>query len=293
MCIFKGENMKKCTLCPNECNVDRSKSHGVCGVNDKLKIAKYSLHAFEEPIISGTRGSGTIFFCGCSLKCVFCQNYEVSRNLIGREISVSDLVNIFKELEELGAHNINLVNPTHYSSQIVEALKIYRPSIPIVYNTHGYEKIEVLKKINDYIDIYLTDLKYFDESVSMRYTKKSDYFKVSVKAVEFMINNKKTVLETGLLKSGVIVRHLILPLNTADSVNVLTQLRPIISDAYLSVMAQYTPFGEIENFPELKRTITKREYEKVLEKTYELKYEKVYIQERNSSSEKYIPVWDE
>lgn len=293
MCIFKGENMKKCTLCPNECNVDRSKSHGVCGVNDKLKIAKYSLHAFEEPIISGTRGSGTIFFCGCSLKCVFCQNYEVSRNLIGREISVSDLVNIFKELEELGAHNINLVNPTHYSSQIVEALKIYRPSIPIVYNTHGYEKIEVLEKINDYVDIYLTDLKYFDESVSMRYTKKSDYFKVSVKAVEFMINNKKTVLETGLLKSGVIVRHLILPLNTADSVNVLTQLRPIISDAYLSVMAQYTPFGEIENFPELKRTITKREYEKVLEKTYELKYEKVYIQERNSSSEKYIPVWDE
>ncbi len=284
--------MEKCNLCPNQCNVNRENALGFCKSFENLKIAKYSLHHFEEPVISGTNGSGTVFFCGCSLKCVFCQNFEVSRNLTGKEITPKDLSEIFKELESLGAHNINLVNPTHYSTKIIEALEIYRPNIPIVYNTHGYESISVLEKINDYVDIYLTDLKYFSPSVSNRYSKKSDYFEKAIKAVEFMINNKKTVLSGDLLKSGVIVRHLILPLNSSDSVEILSALRPKIKDAYLSLMSQYTPFGEIENFPELKRKITNREYQKVLDKVYELKYENVFIQDISSSSVRYIPKWD-
>lgn len=284
--------MQKCNLCPNQCSVNRQNELGYCKSFENLKIAKYSLHHYEEPIISGTNGSGTVFFCGCSLKCAFCQNFEVSRNLTGKEITPKELSDIFKELESLGAHNINLVNPTHYSTKIIEALEIYRPNIPIVYNTHGYESIDVLEKINDYIDIYLTDLKYFSPSVSSRYSKKSDYFEKAIKAVEFMINNKKTVLSGDLLKSGVIVRHLILPMNSSDSVEILTALRPKIKDAYLSLMAQYTPFGEIENLPELKRKITNREYQKVLDKVYELKYENVFIQDTSSSSVGYIPKWD-
>ena len=284
--------MQKCNLCPNQCSVNRQNELGYCKSFENLKIAKYSLHHYEEPIISGTNGSGTVFFCGCSLKCAFCQNFEVSRNLTGKEITPKELSDIFKELESLGAHNINLVNPTHYSTKIIEALEIYRPNIPIVYNTHGYESIDVLEKINDYIDIYLTDLKYFSPSVSSRYSKKSDYFKKAILAVEFMINNKKTVLSGDLLKSGVIVRHLILPMNSSDSVEILTALRPKIKDAYLSLMAQYTPFGEIENLPELKRKITNREYQKVLDKVYELKYENVFIQDTSSSSVGYIPKWD-
>ncbi|MBQ2717534.1 MAG: radical SAM protein [Clostridia bacterium] len=284
--------MQKCNLCPNQCSVNRQNELGYCKSFENLKIAKYSLHHYEEPIISGTNGSGTVFFCGCSLKCAFCQNFKVSRNLTGKEITPKELSDIFKELESLGAHNINLVNPTHYSTKIIEALEIYRPNIPIVYNTHGYESIDVLEKINDYIDIYLTDLKYFSPSVSSRYSKKSDYFEKAIKAVEFMINNKKTVLSGDLLKSGVIVRHLILPMNSSDSVEILTALRPKIKDAYLSLMAQYTPFGEIENLPELKRKITNREYQKVLDKVYELKYENVFIQDTSSSSVGYIPKWD-
>ena len=284
--------MQKCNLCPNQCSVNRQNELGYCKSFENLKIAKYSLHHYEEPIISGTNGSGTVFFCGCSLKCSFCQNFEVSRNLTGKEITPKELSDIFKELESLGAHNINLVNPTHYSTKIIEALEIYRPNIPIVYNTHGYESIDVLEKINDYIDIYLTDLKFFSPSVSSRYSKKSDYFEKAIKAVEFMINNKKTVLSGDLLKSGVIVRHLILPMNSSDSVEILTALRPKIKDAYLSLMAQYTPFGEIENLPELKRKITNREYQKVLDKVYELKYENVFIQDTSSSSVGYIPKWD-
>ena len=286
-------NVKCCELCPNHCAVDRSTNYGFCKSHSKLKIAKFSLHPFEEPVISGTNGSGTIFFCGCSLKCVFCQNFEVSRGLVGKEISIDELVDIFKKLEDMGAHNINLVNPTHYSAQIVEALKIYRPNIPIVWNTHGYERVEVLNEVDPYIDIYLTDLKYFSPKVSMRYSNKENYFSVAKNAVEFMINSKKTVLSDGLMKSGVIIRHLILPLNTDDSIALLRWLRPIISNgAILSLMSQYTPFGDIEKFPELKRKITKREYKKVLNEVLDLEYEQVFTQDSLSSSEVYIPVWD-
>lgn len=284
--------MNYCNLCPNKCNADRQHATGACGVSSRLKIAKYSLHAFEEPPISGTNGSGTIFFCGCSLKCAFCQNYDVSRSLVGKEITELELADVFKRLEDMGAHNINLVNPTHYANQIANAVALYKPQIPIVWNTHGFESIETLEKVNEFVNVYLTDLKYFSSKVSARYSSAPNYFQHALNATKFMINSKKTVLENDLMRQGVIVRHLILPLNSTDSVNLLTELRPHISDAYLSVMSQYTPFGKIDNFPELKRTITKREYQKVINAVIDLDYPNVFLQDFSSQGTSYIPVWD-
>ncbi|MBE5756641.1 MAG: radical SAM protein [Clostridiales bacterium] len=283
--------MANCFLCPNNCGVDRKLNNGVCGVSDKVKIAKYYLHPFEEPIISGKNGSGTVFFTGCSLKCVFCQNFEVSRNLTGKEISITELANIFKELESLGAENINLVNPTHYTDEIIKAFNIYKPNIPIVYNTHGYEKVETLEKINDYVDVYMPDMKYFSNDISFRYSGKYDYFKNAKKAIEYMLN-KPIIFENGLLKSGVLVRHLVLPLNTVDSKKVLDWFATIKDKAYLSLMSQYTPFGKIDSFPELKRKITKREYNTLIDYALSLGIENMFIQEDLSSSEEYIPKWD-
>ena len=283
--------MEKCFLCPNNCGIDKHETKGACLTQDKIKIAKYYLHPFEEPIISGANGSGTIFFCGCSLKCVFCQNYEVSRNVRGKEISVSDLAKIFKELEEKGAHNINLVNPTHYSDKIIEALRLYKPNIPIVYNTHGYERVEVLEKIDKYIDVYLPDLKYFDQKVSLRYTGKANYFEYASKAIEFM-SKKPFVIENGLIKSGTVVRHLILPLNVNDSIEIIKYLAKFKDSIYISLMSQYTPFGDIERFPELQRKITPREYKRVLDFALSENIVNLFVQSPTSSSEEYIPSWD-
>ncbi len=282
-----------CVLCPNACKVDKTKSKGFCGTDDNLVIAKYYLHKFEEPMISGINGSGTIFFCGCSLKCVFCQNFELSRSLRGKTITTYELADIFKQLEDMGAHNINLVNPTHYSNKIIEALKIYRPNLPIVYNTHGYENIEVLKNIDEYIDVYLPDIKFFSPNLSKRYTGKENYFEVASKAIEFMANSKPYVLdENGLLKSGVIVRHLVLPQGVSDSKKILDWFSCIKDKAYINVMSQYTPFGKIDAFPELKRKITAREYENVLDYAMSLGIENMFYQDKQSASTDYIPIWD-
>ncbi len=282
-----------CSLCPNACKIDKTKSKGFCGTDNNLVIAKYYLHKFEEPMISGNNGSGTIFFCGCSLKCVFCQNYELSRSLRGKTITTNELADIFKELEGLGAHNINLVNPTHYSDKIIEAFEIYRPNIPVVYNTHGYENIEILKKLNDYVDIYLPDLKFFSPTLSKRYTGKEDYFNVASQAIEFMANSKPYLLgDDGILKSGVIVRHLVLPQGVSDSKKILDWFSSLKEKAYINVMSQYTPFGKIDNFPELKRKITNREYENVLDYAMSLDIENMFYQDKQSASTEYIPKWD-
>ena len=282
-----------CLLCPNKCKVDKTKSKGFCGTDNNIVIAKYYLHKFEEPIISGQNGSGTIFFCGCSLKCVFCQNYELSRSMRGKTISVQELADIFKQLESLGAHNINLVNPTHYSDQIIKALEIYRPNIPIVYNTHGYERIEILEKLNNYIDVYLPDVKFFSPNLSLRYTKKSDYFDVASKAIEFMAKSKPFILgEDNMLKQGVLVRHLVLPQGISDSKKILDWFSNIKEIAYINIMSQYTPFGEIDAFPELKRKVTKREYESVLDYAMSLNIDKMFYQDQKSASTEYIPSWD-
>ena len=282
-----------CTQCPLKCNIDRTLYKGRCGVSSTLKIAKYYLHPFEEPVISGKKGSGTIFFCGCSLKCVFCQNFELSRSMRGKSITVNQLADIFKELEVQGAHNINLVNPTHYSDQIIKALEIYRPNIPIVYNTHGYENVEILQKMNDYVDVYLPDIKFFSPNLSKRYTGKENYFEVASKAIEFMAKSKPYTLdENGMLKSGVIVRHLVLPQGVSDSKKILDWFNTIKDKAYINVMSQYTPFGDIDQVPELKRKVTPREYESVIDYAISLGIDNMYYQEFESASEEYIPCWD-
>lgn len=274
------------------CGAARDKTTGKCGVTNEIKIAKYYLHRYEEPIISGETGAGTVFFCGCSLQCAFCQNYEVSRNERGKTVTVKELAEIFKRLEEDGAATIDLVTPTQYSLQIAEALDIYKPKIPVVYNTHGYERTEVLEIIDKYVDIYLPDLKYFSPSRAKRYCGKENYFDVAFKAVEFMIKHKKAIEENGKLRQGVIVRHLVLPENLDETVKILTALRQIIGDAYLSLMSQYTPFGNIDGLKELQRKITRREYARAVSTAENLGFEKVFLQEFSSQSEKFIPDWD-
>ncbi|MDE6597540.1 MAG: radical SAM protein [Clostridia bacterium] len=280
-----------CSQCPVACGADRKTSVGACGAGG-IKIAKYYLHPYEEPPVSFKNGSGCIFFCGCSLKCVFCQNFELSRNTRGKEISATELARIFKELEDTGAENINLVNPTHYLSDIAEAVEIYRPKIPIVYNTHGYETTESLRVADKFVDIWLTDLKFIDPLLSKRYTARGDYSKYALPAVEFMAGKKFEMREDGKMLSGCIVRHLILPLAAYDSVNVVKFVSTLPDSVYFSLMSQYTPFGEIEKYKELQRKITKREYEKVLAAVREYGLKNVFLQDTDSASEVYIPNWD-
>ena len=281
-----------CNLCPNSCNVDRSNTIGACGVDDKIKIAKYYLHKFEEPFISGKNGSGTIFFCGCSLKCVFCQNYDLSRNNRGKQISVLELAEIFKELEKMGAENVNLVTPTHYVDKIIDAFNIYKPKIPIVYNTHGYENIETLKKIDDYVDVYLPDVKYFSPIVSKRYTGKENYFEFTSKAVDFMMKKPLKFSPNGQILSGVVVRHLALPQNISDSKKILDWYSQYKDISYINIMSQYTPFGNVKDFPELNRRLTKREYDSLIEYAISLDINNAFYQKFESQSTEYIPDWD-
>ncbi len=281
-----------CNLCPNSCAVNRENRVGACGVYNKLKIAKYYLHPFEEDVISGKNGSGTIFFCGCALKCVFCQNYELSRNLTGKEISVEELASIFKQLEDMGAHNINLVNPTHYSKQICDAFDIYKPKVPVVYNTHGYERLDVIERLKSYVDVWLPDIKFFSPTLSKRYTGKANYFEVASKAIEKMAETPLLFGEDGLMKKGVIVRHLVLPMGVADSKKILEWFSTLKDRAYINIMSQYTPFGEVDNYPELQRKLTKREYDKVIDYALSLGIEKAYFQRLESSDTQYIPKWD-
>lgn len=282
-----------CNICPNNCNVNRNSVLGRCGASDKIKIAKYYLHPYEEPVISGEKGSGTIFFTGCALRCVFCQNYELSRNTRGKIVTPNELANIFKELEEMGANNINLVTASHYAYEIIKAFEIYKPKIPVVYNTHGYESIKTLKDIDPYIDVYLPDLKFKSPTVSKRYTGKENYFEIASNAIKFMMDSKKTVLENGLIKSGVIVRHLILPLSSNDSVDIVNWfIENKKNGAMFSLMGQYTPLGDIKNFKELNRKITKTEYERVLKALYQLDENECFIQDLSSASENYVPSWD-
>ena len=267
----------KCSICPNQCNIDRSIYTGKCQVTEDFKIAKYGLHPYEEPPISYKNGSGTIFFYGCTLGCCFCQNYPLSHPLQAKKLaqspekkdyieslhayhkqySVQDFIEIIKHLESIGAENINLVTASHYVPKLVEVFKRYRPKIPVVYNTHSYENLETLKMLDRYIDIYLPDLKFFDSKLSQRYTGKSDYFEHAKNIIAFMTQRKNS-FQNGKILSGCIVRHLVLPLCTQDSIRLIDWFASLKSEAYLSIMAQYTPFGEIENFAELKRPITKR-----------------------------------
>lgn len=288
---WKNE-LSHCTLCPVACGANRNQGVGACGVSE-MKIAKYYLHPFEEPCISFEKGSGTIFFAGCNLRCAFCQNYEVSRAERGKPVTPAMLADIFKELEDMGAENISLVTPSHLIAYLVQAFRIYKPKIPVVYNSGGYEKIDALKRIDEYIDIYLPDMKFYSPALSLRYLGKENYFDVASNAIAFMAQKPLKMTAQGKMLSGTVVRHLVMPLCTSDSKTLLRWFKNNLpSTTYLSLMSQYTPFGNINKFPELSRKVTAREYNAVVNEAFTLGIENLFLQERNSSGEAYIPQWD-
>lgn len=283
--------LNSCNICPIECGINRLERAGACGAQG-LKIAKYYLHPFEEPCISFDKGSGTIFFCGCNLRCPFCQNFEVSRVQRGKDITPLELADIYKKLEDMGADNISLVTPTHFIQYLVRSFEIYKPKIPVVYNTSGYEKISSLQQIDPYIDIYLPDMKFYSPTLSKRYLGRENYFETASRAIEFMAQKPLNMTKSGKMLSGTIVRHLVMPLCGSDSKAILKWFITLPKTTYLSLMSQYTPFGKIERFPELSRPITAREYNAVVDAAFALGIENMFVQQRNSSSQKYIPTWD-
>lgn len=280
-----------CTICPRKCSVDRSKNLGFCGQSKTVKIAKVMLHMWEEPIISGTKGSGAIFFSGCNLKCIYCQNYQISSLGYGKEVTIETLVDLFKQLENAGAHNINLVTPTHFTLQIIEALKIYKPKISIVWNTSGYESVETIKLLKDYVDIYLTDLKYYNRALSTEYSSCTNYFDVATTAIlEMRKNQPKDIIEDGLMKKGLIVRHMVLPTNSADSIAILNWIEENLGkDTFISLMSQYTPYYKAKSHKILKHKLKSREYDKVLKKLVELDFNNGFVQDLDSSTCEFIP----
>ena len=277
-----------CKICPRGCNVNRKINAGFCGVKS-LKIAKAMLHFWEEPIISGKNGSGAIFFSGCPLKCEYCQNHEISSGGKGEEKTVLQLVEIIKNLEKQGAENINFVTPTHFTNEIIEALKIYKPNIPIVWNTSGYETVETIKKLKDYVDVYLTDLKYFSSELSQKYSKAKDYFEFASKAIlEMRKNQPKDIIENGLMKKGVIVRHLVLPSHYDDSKKVLNWINQNLgAKTYVSVMSQFTPQKGAK--PPLNRMLTPLEYKIVLKECEKLSFVNGFMQDLTSANSAYTP----
>lgn len=284
-----------CNSCPRKCNIDREQKTGVCGAPEKYKLARAALHFWEEPCISGEKGSGTVFFSGCSLKCVFCQNFEISRNAFGKEISEERLIEIFKELEAQGAHNINLVNPTHYSHQLSQTLKKYKPQIPVVWNTGGYDSVESLQKLDGLVDIYLADIKYVSESVAKKYSGAENYFSVVSEAVLEMQRQigENIFDENGIMQKGVIIRHLVLPGNVSQAMRVMDWIKANLpEDTVLSLMSQYTPCGKASEYPTINRKLSIREYDMVIDYAEKLGFENAFIQEIDSSSTEFIPEFD-
>lgn len=289
-------SIEKCEICPHNCKVNRLEGKiGRCKATDKVKIALAFVHNFEEPCISGTNGSGTVFFSNCNLKCVFCQNYKISQQGLGKEISIEELADIFIEQQNKKVENINLVTPTMYIYHIIEAIKIARKkglNIPIVYNTNGYENVETIKKLNGYIDIYLPDLKYYDNDLAFKYSGIKNYFENATEAIKEMYNQVGAPVldENGIMKKGVIIRHLVLPNNLQNSKDVLKWINDNIDNkVFVSVMAQYFPTHRAKDFPELNRKLTKEEYEEIENFLYSLNLDNGYIQELGEHEEEYVP----
>lgn len=280
-------------MCPRKCKVDRNKQSGFCG-QTKIRISKIMFHHYEEPVISGdekSKGSGAIFFSGCNLKCVFCQNYPISHKSKGKIVTTKKLSQIFKKLEKKGALNINLVTPTHYSEQIIEALKIYKPNIPVVWNSSGYELKEEISKLKNYVDIYLADLKYMDNELAFKYSKANNYVEnATASIIEMRKNQPKDIIENGLMKKGVIVRHLVLPTHTADSIKCLDFVEKNLgANTIVSIMSQYEPRYDAVNYPEINRKITPLEYKRVVNHALKLKMENCFTQDLTSADSKYTP----
>ncbi len=283
--------MSKCTLCPRECNINRSEKVGICGMKDTLRIGRAAPHMFEEPCISGTKGSGTIFFSGCSLRCVFCQNYPLWEENIGRDITVDELAGNIHSLEN--CHNVSFVTGTHYTEQIVHALDMAKPKVPTVWNSSGYEKCETLSSLKNKINIFLPDLKYFDSSLSLKFSGAPNYFEVASKAINEMVSQRgKPVFDSnGIMQSGVMVRHLVLPSHIDDSKKVLSYLHAEYgNDIYISIMRQYTPMKECV-YPELMRKLTSYEYDKVIDFADSIGITQAYIQEKGCENSLFTPTF--
>lgn len=294
-----GKMMSACTLCPRECHVDRSSGKkGFCGMDGTIYLARAALHMWEEPCISGTKGSGAVFFSGCGLRCCFCQNHDIAIGSRGLAVSVERLGEIFLELKEKGAANINLVTGAHYVPQIIEALKLARMQgmdLPVVYNSSGYEKLETLKLLEGYVDIYLPDLKYMEPDLAQKFSHAPDYVERAKAAIKEMVRQSGSCQfgEDGYIRRGTIVRHLILPGHTKNSRKVLCYLHETYGEEiYISIMNQYTPVREFGEFKELNRKVTKREYEKVLDAAVEMGIQNGFIQEGETASESFIPEFD-
>ena len=292
----------KCDLCPRKCLVDRKKGEkGICGQTENLKVARAALHFWEEPCISGDAGSGAVFFSGCPLHCVFCQNENIANGMVGKEISLERLVDIFLELQKKRANNINLVTPGHFVPQIVKALDQARKeglTLPVVYNTSSYETVDTIKMLEGYVDIYLPDFKYMSPGLSKKYSHAPDYAEVAKAAIAEMVRQTgKAVFVNGdednLILRGTIVRHLTLPGCMADSMQILKYLHETYGDMiYISIMNQFTPLSNLEKYPELNRRITDEEYETLVDYAIEIGIENGFIQEGDTAEESFIPAFD-
>lgn len=296
------KNMNKyenCLLCPRKCGINRSTGQtGVCGVSSEIKVARAALHYWEEPCISGKRGSGAVFFSGCSLRCVFCQNREISDGKAGKVISKERLSDIFMELADKGANNINLVTPGQYIPDIVWAVndaKSRGMKLPIIYNTSGYENVTELKLLEGIVDVYLPDFKYMDSTLSARYSRAKDYPSVAKQALSEMVRQQPDVViddATGLIQKGVIVRQLLLPGHVNDAKAVLKYLYDTYHDhVYISMMSQFTPIA-LKDYPEINRTVTRREYERLVDYALEIGITNAFIQEGDVAKDSFIPAFD-
>ncbi len=291
-------NINKCDICPHNCKINRENKTGKCKGKDKPKLALSSLHFFEEPCISGKEGSGTVFFSNCNLKCVYCQNYQISNEGFGVEISIERLAEIFLEQQENNANNINLVSPTIYAYQIKQAIILAKKNglhIPIIYNSSGYEKVETLKELEGYIDVYLPDFKYSNNKLGQKYSGVKDYYDICLPALKEMYRQvgAPKLNENGIIERGMIIRHLVLPNNIENTKKVIKDIKENFpNDVYISIMAQYFPSGEAKNIPELNRKLSEQEYKEIEEYIYEQDIENGYMQELGEHEEEYVPIFD-
>lgn len=292
--------MSCCTLCPRKCRADRlNGSHGFCGQGADVMAARAALHFWEEPCISGSQGSGTVFFSGCSLQCVFCQNHSIASGQAGKRITLRHLSAIFLSLQEKGAANINLVTASHFVPQVCHAMELARQQglhIPVVYNTGSYEEVSTLRMLDGLVDIYLPDLKYHSPLVSVKYSQADNYFEKAAPAISEMLRQTgRPVIDTssGLMKKGVIVRHLLLPGEAGDSKRILRYLHDTYgNDIYISIMSQYTPMNQVSHIPSLNRTITDQEYLRILDFADKIGIEQGFLQEGPCADESFIPPFD-
>ena len=291
--------IEQCEICPRKCRVNRKIGEkGYCRCDDKIKLALVSTHYYEEPCISKLNGSGTIFFSNCNLNCVFCQNYEISQEGKGKEISTNRLAEIFLEQQERKVNNINLVTGTMYVEQIIDAIKIARKNglkIPIIYNTNGYENVETIKMLNGYIDVYLPDLKYYSDEIAIKYSNAKDYFNIATAAIKEMYNQVGNVVldDSGIIKRGIIIRHLILPNHIQNTKNVLKWIaNNLDKDIYVSIMAQYFPTYKAKNIKEINRKINLKEYKEIEDFVYLLGFKNGYMQDLGKHEEEFVPKFD-